>query len=371
MFFTSTWIVVLHAKKQNRMQFSNTTTTTTAKPFTTRVNGAKQLKEYMQEINRYIEAIRYEFQEDLNQPKANVEKTPICRVEYDFNALDCVVSHEDFIYKHTKLVQTSQFLQAENALFECLAHLERIRRMLVNNKQQKKTTIRNIRKIVARETTTTNKYGEHALMIVDDDECFELEYESPTVKQLKHLTELTKQNHHTIAHNLLEQAHVIMREIRSKHILAYKHAAENTVGEIIHHAEKCRAFIMRCRYLALVEYCATVWWLNTQKDSMDQFYYHVSAAYKTNDNELKRFHANTPYTITHTDTMTMIPIVISVYREPVEHLEKSIVCRYDLDPSLMDMIFTEELILSFETAQNEMWYNEQANTQMYANMGMD
>ena len=108
------------------------------------INGAKDLKMCIQDMTRDAESIRAEFDHDLQQPKAVVnypdnDFISIGQGNHEFNARMCQVAHSDFVYNNTQLSQSSQVLQCESVVKDCLARLEELRKMIVNNKQQKKT----------------------------------------------------------------------------------------------------------------------------------------------------------------------------------------------------------------------------------------
>ena len=195
---------------------------TAANTFVIRVNGCAELKQYIQDTTQFVQDIRAELDADLTQPKAVV---PFTR-EHEMTAL----KHACFVRDKVRN-QTSAFAVAESAIHEALAQLEIIRKMLVNNKQKKRTTVRGIQKIIAEM---------HACISALEGT---IETNASPIQQLRQLKESTKQHHRTVSRSLLQHANRILIAMRTKHILAYKLAAQDAVGEIIHHAEKCRAFI--------------------------------------------------------------------------------------------------------------------------------
>ena len=202
---------------------------TAANTFIIHVNGCTELKQYIQDTTRLAQDIRAELDADLKQPNAVVQSTP----EHDMTAL----KHACFIRDKVRC-QTSAFAVAESAMHEALAQLDIIRKMLVTNKQTKRTMVKAIQKTIAEMRAHISS--------------LEGTIETTTVKpiqQLQQIKESTKQHHRTVSHGLLQHATRILIAMRSKHILAYKLAAQDAVGEIIHHAEKCRAR----NHLALTE----------------------------------------------------------------------------------------------------------------------
>ena len=195
---------------------------TAANTFVINVNGCTELKQYIQDTTQFVQDIRAELDTDLTQPKAVV---PFTR-EHEMTAL----KHSCFVRDKVRH-QASAFAVAESAIHEALAQLEIIRKMLVNNKQKKRTTVRGIQKIIAEM---------HACISALEGT---IETNASPIQQLRQLKESTKQHHRTVSRSLLQHANRILIAMRTKHILAYKLAAQDAVGEIIHHAEKCRAFI--------------------------------------------------------------------------------------------------------------------------------
>ena len=197
---------------------------TAANTFVIRVNGCTELKQYIQTTTQFVQDIRAELDADLTQPKAVVPFTH----EHEMTAL----KHSCFVRDKVRH-QASAFAVAESAIHEALAQLEIIRKMLVNNKQTKRTAVRGIQKIIAEM---------HALISALEGT---IETNASPIQQLRQMKESTKQHHRTVSRSLLQHANRILIAMRTKHILAYKLAAQDAVGEIIHHAEKCRAFIAK------------------------------------------------------------------------------------------------------------------------------
>jgi hypothetical protein len=332
-----------------------TTTETAGNTFMKRVKGVKDLKEYIEWMSKMIVNVAHEFQHDLKQEKAVFRRTRICRGGPDISAEMCEIAHNDFVYHMTQLPQSSEYLQTTGILLGSIQQLENIRKMMVNNKQQKKTAIRRIRKIINMERSSTAAAAEENDMVMVELEPPATE-DSPIIKELYGLIEMTKQNHRTISKRLIEeQVCPIMRALRIRHVLAFKLAAENTIGEIIHHAEKCRAFMLRCRWLALVEYCASSWWLETQKDPMDPSYYHVSAVIvgEEGEDDFKMFNPKKQYPAFLDQLMNAeIRIVVTGDDSRIR------VAAYDLTRELSETILTEDAINAFENAQNDLLIRE-------------
>jgi hypothetical protein len=221
--------------------------------------------------------------------------------------------------------------------------------MLVTNKQQKKTAIRKIQDIIKlvkeqerqEQRVPSPTFDFVTTMSTDDnDDQYDvvLEAEDSTiVKALKAQIETTKQNHRTISRNLLEQVNSIMRALRRNNV-ELKKSAEHTVGEIIHHAEKCRAFIAKCFDYSVLLYCASAWWHQTQKDAMDDGYYHLEV--EAVDPEETKFNPNAPAPTEH-------HLRICVFRGNSIH-PNDLVHVYDFDQDFAQAIYTQETICEAE-----------------------
>jgi hypothetical protein len=215
-----------------------------------KINGPKDLKQYIEQQAGFRQRIREEFLSDIQQPNATIHTLPnfLNNDSWNVRAQLCQMDHRSFIYKRTGLPQFSTFLQNEATLNEAVEQLEHLRRMIVTNKQQKKTGIRKIHDIIKlvkeqerqEQRIPSPTFDFVTTMNTDDtddhDVLLEAEH-SAIVKALKAQIETTKQNHRTISHNLIHQVHSIMKAVRH-HIVDLKRSAEDNVGEIIHHAEK-------------------------------------------------------------------------------------------------------------------------------------
>jgi len=157
---------------------------------------------------------------------------------------------------------------------------------------------------------------------------------------LKQMDAASKQHHRTVASKILKEVNGIVLVIRQKLILAYQVATENAIGAIIHHAEKSRAFIQTCVQLAMVEFCATVWWNNTQKDPMDDAEYYVDATSNLDGH---------------------IRIVIK------EILSNCVVFDECLNQEIADTIITADAVKAFEWEQQSLWFDQQAAKERHAN----
>ena len=314
------------------------------------INGAKDLKLYIQDMTHDADSIRAEFERDLQQTKALVnysdnEFISIGRGNHELNARMCQDAHNDFVYKHAQLPQSSQVLQCDSVVKDCLVRLEGLRKMLVNNKQQKKTTIKTIRRIITANINSLCDFNE-----------LELAGQSPSVVMLRGLIEQTNQNHKTVNCNILDQVHAIVLDMRTRHILMFEQSAQQTVEAIIQHADKCRAFIARCRHLAIIEYCAYLWCVKTQEEYCQQKNnYYVSALLAEDKGELKQFHA----AIASSPSAAIRPMNVQIFvyerNEEMQQSEEKDVCIfvYELDENLAAEIITDEAIQTFEEHERD------------------
>lgn len=362
------------------------------------VKGVKQLKEYINWISKIITDVSCELQEDLKQEKAIVRRNEICRNGPNFHAEMCVNAHKEFIMRMTELPVFSQYLNAKGILLESIDQLENIRKIIVRNKQKKKTAIRRIRKIINGVKSSTQSIdndcdfvmppsfknhdepdGEDLMIgncIHYDDDDDEHESRATTginepemnesVEELLRLITMIKQNYRTNSKRLMEtQVSPIIYALRTKHIVAYKLAAENTIGRIIYHAEKCRAYMVRCRWLALIEYCASSWWFETQKDPMDHSSYTITA--EIVGDEDNTFNPNKQYTTFMEDLMNADICILVTSTQTEDHhrghidnddvssqlFDSRVVYKYELSRELAETILTEDAIISFENQQND------------------
>lgn len=321
------------------------------------IKGVKGLSKYIQEITATVQNIRDVFQHDLAQPKANVQAPAICRSRIQYLAEKTGMAHEGMVH-HITLCEPSELVRTENELKECLAQLEENRKSFVHNSQQNKTTIRHIRDIIRQEDAERR-----SRRVTTDDLAYELTYVSPVRTELNQLIENTKTQHKTVSDKILKQVRFNIRLTNSR-VLAYQNAAETTIGKIIHHAEKCRAFIARCRDLALIEFCASAWWMETQKDPMDHSYYYVSVIdvdateHERDLDAMLRSPLHTRYNsfseMTAESAVKSSTIRIVVEGLPTRENPYPVVAVYDMGQQFAETILTEEAVTAFMTEQGEL-----------------
>jgi hypothetical protein len=275
----------------------------------------------------------------------------------------CRIAHNDFVYAATMLPQCSAFLQAKEAVEECLGQIELVRRMVVTNKQQKKTMIRKLRNLIARERQAhmmlpalvidKNPATQHIMKSVaaleeEEDES------SPTIKGLRAVIAQTKQNHRTVGKNLLKQATALMDAMRNQHIFAYKTAAESTIGAIMNHASACSAFMRQTLHLAVIQFCASRWWNEFEKPATTTT---TSTTYRIKAELASGLHAK--FDVSHTGhylsfleegcPVPDIRIVVYAATAATNDNER-VYCSYVFDNTLAETILTDEAVEAFEEA---------------------
>ena len=318
------------------------------------INGPNELKKYIQEWTTTMNAIKQRFYDDIYQGAlARFEPTPICVSRFNARVQYRALQHGGFIHKICDLVVEES---NETRIKENLTQLEKLRKMLVNNKQQRKTTHKQNRRIALTIQSA----------IQNEVDLCEFELEPPqspapssssnevlalTVLRLKEMDVSSKQHHYPVARNILTDINRIYREL-PKAMYAYQVAHENAAGKIIHHAEKCRAYHEKMLRLAVIQYCATLW-VNANKGAkMDYTDYVVIADYHHDEDD---FSYN--YDICETDDDN---IEIQIYSNA------TLISTIQYDHAISSEIITEEAIQAFEWEQQSLWFddNYQKNYEM-------
>ena len=367
--------MVAKAKIRHHTTRHDTTMTT----FTKSVNGAKELKKYIQEITNLIEYEFYrELHSDLTQPSANVAFNPIGRPGQNELARECVASHKQLV---CELIGSSShtagggcaLTEHEARIRECLDKLEELRKMLVNAKQTKNTNIGRIKVellnlLKSLPPSVFEEFGGGFVEVSSPED-------NPDVVNLRELIGKQKEEYKTQRHQILKQVNDILAAVRNRHILAFKTEAETLVGRVIHHAEQCRAFIRTCREHALLEFAASEWWRATyycwaqaQEMEMGDDAAEVTTEYK--------FHI-TPLPLSKWPRMTIITYIESESESESpaaqfivtttttttttanSRIEEKEVARYDVTKEFEDRILTPEAIRGFEWEEAQMWYYTQ------------
>ena len=270
-------------------------TTTTNKP----INGANELKKTIQEYIAMTHEIKNRCESDLAYPLAT-----------HYSA-----THREFIRKLAR--ESDELRAAEANVNTTLATLEKLRKMLVTNKQQRKTSHKHFRRIA---NAIQASFQSNTIE--------EMELETKPVAftiDLMNMDANAKQHHRTIARNILDEVNRILTQLRRQFIVAYQVAHDDMVGKIIQHAEKCRRFIESKLRLAVIGFCASRWF-HQQKDAMDSEEYIVHAV------------ENGPTTTT---------IIIN------ERASQNTVAIIPYDDAFSQKIMTEESIQAFEWEQQQ------------------
>ena len=207
---------MFHINKITTTTMTTTNTKTKTKTQkTTTINGANELKKTIQEYVAMTDAIKTRFQNDIDTPR-------------QIGARRMCSTHREFI---RKLVRDSDEIRTpETNVNVTLATLEKLRKMLVTNKQQRKTAHKHFRRIA----NSIQASFQSNTMLVE----MELEPEPVSLTiDLMNMDANAKQHHRTIARNILEEVNRLLAQMR-QFIVALQVAFEDAVGKIIQHAAK-------------------------------------------------------------------------------------------------------------------------------------
>lgn len=294
------------------------------------VGGAKELKKRIEEYVTLVRKMKNDFERSVNSPDANVDPAPICVPLHEFHSSQCAVRHRDFI---RKVASESPDLSIPESNVNCaLAALENFRKMLVTNKQQRKTAHKDNHRVstaIQASFQTTMEMAE-----------LEPPMNSLSVELMK-IDDAAKQHHRTMSRNILEEVNRLLVQLRTQFILALQAALDDSVGKIIQHAEECREFIERTRQLALLEFCASRWF-NAQKEAMDPKEYFVGI---------------------HEIDGGGLVIKIHIFQDH----EDILVATFDVDEEFSKQVLTEESITEFECADQTLAADKQDARERYAN----
>jgi hypothetical protein len=376
---------------------------------TTTVSGAKDLDEYIAQVSGMITQIQENFMREMADSEANMRSQRCRGSSHDFAMEMCGITHADLIYKETVLPQSSAFLQALAVANECLDQLEALRKMIVNNKQQKKTAIRRLREfrnyigsmvesfalqnmVLGTSTGTGTGTGAGAtipppkMSILQErrdreerqrrENLLELSMEleatetKPTSRMIQDMIEMTKQNHRTVSKGLIDQANTLVSAMRARHIRNLAEVAERTVGLVKDHEKKCQAFMTQCLRLSAIEYCAKIWWFETQNpdpnpnpNNSKNYYIRAEVVHDYGD----AVEGETPTCLDRhfkasraaayfefcAENRPAPRICITVHGDPDPKGGNAspLVCKYDFDQELAETILTDEAIDQFQCAR--------------------
>jgi hypothetical protein len=327
-----------------------------SKTLTTVVHGPKDVKAYITQVTEMATKIRANFMSEMAQSASSCnQRCP--ESSYDFAMEMCGVTHRTRVY-HENLPQFSVFLQTESVLLARLAQLESLRKMLVNNKQQKRTAIPRLRELRNYLLQMTQHQNQEQVMEL-------LPHPHPTVMSVQRMIESTKQSHRTISKGLIDQATKLMDAIRTRHILDLAKAADDTAGAVMEHAQKCQSFMTQCLRLSAIEYCAKIWWFGTQNPdptNSKNYYIHAEVVYGDTvkgetpnpcDYHFKASRAAEYFAFCAENNRPMPEIYITVYGDPDPEggNNNPLIFKYKLDQELAETILTDEAIDYFEEAR--------------------
>jgi predicted nucleic acid-binding Zn-ribbon protein len=193
--------------QQDDLMTKTTIMTNTKTPKTT-VNGANELKKTIQEYVAMTDAMKTRFDNDIHLTGYGS-------------------THREFIRKLAR--ESDEIRTPETNVNVTLATLEKLRKMLVTNKQQRKTAHKHFRRIAnaiqaSFQSNTMSELEPKPVSLAVD---------------LMNMDANAKQHHRTIARNILEQVNRLLAEMR-QFIVALQVALDDAVGKIIQYA--CRAF---------------------------------------------------------------------------------------------------------------------------------
>ena len=292
------------------------------------VGGAKELKGRIQEYVTLVGGMKNDFERSVNSPEAKVDYAPICVPLHEFHASQCAVKHRDFIRKIGRECPT---LSIPESNVNCaLAALENFRKMLVTNKQQRKTA---------------HKYSHRVSSAIQTSLHPTMDELEPPMNafsaELMKIDADARQHHRTMSRNILEEVNRLLVQLRTQFIVALQTAIDDSVGRIIQHAEESRESIERTRRLALLEFCATRWF-ESQKDAMDEKEYFVGIHETDGGGRVIKIHT-------------------------FQNREEIFVATYEVDNQFVDQVLTEEAVSDFEWEEQTLAADKQEAKERYAN----
>jgi hypothetical protein len=343
---------------------------------TATVSGAKELDEYIAQVSGVITQFQENFMRELADSEASLRSQRCRGSSHDFAMEMCGITHADIVYKETKLPQSSAFLQALAVANECLDQLEALRKMLVNNKQQKKTAIRRLREFRNYIGSMVESFALQNMVLGNTEELqtrenlLELSMEleptesKPTSRMIQGMIEMTKQNHRTVSKGLIDQANTLMSAMWARHIRNLAEVAERTVGAVMDHARKCQAFMTQCLRLSAIEFCAKLWWFETQNTDPNEsknYYIRAQVAHDYGD----AVEGKPPTCLDHhfkasraaayfefcAENRPAPRICIAVHGDPEGGNNNPLICKYELDQEFAETILTDEAIDQFECSR--------------------
>ena len=327
-----------------------TTTTTTTTTKTRFINGANELKRTIQEYVDMTHEMKMRFEHDIESPLAKIDPSPICRPLHDFNARQCAVTHRDFIRKVA--LESDELSGPATNMNATLDTLEKLRKMLVTNKQQRKTAHKNNRHVANSIQTSFQSTELEPVILVPES----MMHNYLTLKQMD---DTARQHHRTVARNILEEVNRLLAQIRGRFIVAYQVALDDAIGKIIQHADKCRRYIQRTMRLAVIEFCASRWF-HSKKDAMDQTEYFLTAGAEEEEDDNEQSTTGCDH---HRHSHQFAGITVAVHNV---HDNRHVMTLHLDNDSYSREILTEEAIQAFEWEQQRLWFDK-AEMERHAN----
>jgi hypothetical protein len=366
------------------------------KPLTAAVHGPKDVQAYINQVKSMIAQIQENFMREMADSEARCRKQRCRGSSHDFAMEMCGITHGNVVYNETKLPQFSAFLQALAVATECLDQLEALRKMLVNNKQQKRTAIRSFRELrnclhahnlmveffaahnpdlvlkplkkpsIIQERRDREEHQRRENLLEHSTE-LEIKSPNPTIKSVQRMIESTKQNHRTVSKGLIDQATKLIAAMRARYILGVVKAAHDTVGAVLEHEKKCQAFMTQCLRLSAIEYCAKLWWFKTQNPDPDKsknYYIHAEVVHDYGDavegktptcldDHFKASRAAAYFEFC-AENRPVPRICITVHGDPDpvdDGNNNPLICKYEFDQEFAETILTDEAIDQFECSR--------------------
>lgn len=331
-----------------------------------------------------IEEIRRQFNADLECEAAQVTLNPIHRTNFNELAEMCCAEHRRFVCQMTGATATAATATAtdftteyETRINEHLRQLEILEHIRVTAKKEKKTEMARLKK-VRRELIQTvlppAKFEEFSDGFVKID----APEDHATVEKLSEIIKQRKESYQTTRDLLMKQMDDIQKTLH-REIRDYANTSETVIGAIIAHAEKCRAYIQKCRKYALIEYAAAEWWHANEypwiagrlEDEMMmdegnptirmiEYKFHLAGAHAFNPAITDATRCVNP-AIAERLQFIVTRIITTEDDEEPSVIE---IGKYDVTPVFENIILTNEAIEGFEWAETEMWYQAQAQQQM-------
>lgn len=345
------------------------------------IKGPKDVKHFISSVKEMFRKIQYQCIIDMESSNAQVVMNPIYSKYFNHFAELCCSEHRRFVCKITGSSTDTSFLtQYENDINDAVNQLELLRKMLVSAKQEKNTDVKRLKGLL--------KELMYSVLPPEEFEEFGggfVEISSPenhtTSIQLRKIIKGRRENYRSTKSQILIHIERIVCSLK-KRLTLFANATETVVGEMMDHADKCRAYIQKCRKYALIEYAATVWWQENEftcitnrgvEDEMDEgnyiarmfeYEFHLIGTHQFNpsiavssldehfsDDVPKMNNERLQFIVSRTTTIE--------YQNGQIHTTNDEIARYDITKEFENYILTQEAIEGFEWAEQEMWFQSQ------------